>query len=351
MNRDYDEDLFESTKMTFGEHLEVLRQALFKSLIAIVLGFVIGLFFADRVVEFIQTPLLRALDRFVTDREAAQRLEAARQRGGGAEFDEDAWEALVRDDRMVVQQHWIDPVRLFAEIERRYPGLLDTSALPRRAPTQPERKEDLLPIQLYHSLDDDPRIKTVSLAMQESFLVFVKAALLVGAVLASPIVFYYLWQFVAAGLYPHEKHYVHLFLPISSGLFLAGAALAFFVVFNFVLRFLLAFNEWMGIDVMPRITEWLNFVLFLPVGFGISFQLPLIMFFLERIGVFTTADYLSKWRMAVLVIFVISMLLTPADPGSMILMALPLTLLYFGGIAMCRLMPPRRTPYGDPIEA
>ena len=107
----------------------------------------------------------------------------------------------------------------------------------------------------------------------------------------------------------------------------------------------------MEIDVIPRITEWLNFVLFLPVGFGISFQLPLLMFFLERIGVFTTADYLSKWRIAVLVIFVISMLLTPADPGSMILMALPLTLLYFGGIAMCRLMPPRRTPYGDPIGA
>ena len=351
MNREYDEDLFEGTKMTFGEHLEELRQALFKSLVAIVLGFVVGLFFADRVVEFIQTPLLRALEQFVTDREADKRLEAAQQQGGGAEIDETDWQALVRDDRLVPREHWIDLVQLLAEIERRFPGLVDTSALPSRTTTQPERKADLVPIQIYHSLDDDPRIKTVSLATQESFLVFVKAALLVGAVLASPFVFYYIWEFVAAGLYPHERHYVHLFLPISLGLFLAGAALAFFVVFNFVLRFLLAFNEWMGIDVMPRITEWLNFVLFLPVGFGISFQLPLLMFFLERIGVFTTADYLSKWRIAVLVIFVISMLLTPADPGSMILMALPLTLLYFGGIAMCRLMPPRRTPYGDPIGA
>ena len=60
--------------------------------------------------------------------------------------------------------------------------------------------------------------------------------------------FYFIWQFVAAGLYPHEQKYVHVFLPFSIGLFLAGAALAFFVVFRFVLAFLLSFYDWMGID-------------------------------------------------------------------------------------------------------
>jgi sec-independent protein translocase protein TatC len=190
---------------------------------------------------------------------------------------------------------------------------------------------------------DDPRLRVVGLSVQEPFSVYIKAAFVVGAVIASPFVFYYLWNFVAVGLYPHEKKYVHLFLPISLGLFLAGVALAFFVVFRYVLAFLFQFYEWMGIDPDPRITDWLSFVLILPLGFGISFQLPLVMLFLERIGVFTVAAYMGQWRMAVLVIFVIAMILTPSDPYSMLLMAVPLTVLYFGGVAMCRFMP-RRAP-------
>ena len=94
----------------------------------------------------------------------------------------------------------------------------------------------------------------------------------------------------------------------------------------------------------------LLFVLLLPLGFGISFQLPLVMLFLERIGVFSIEDYLSRWRIAVMVIAVLSMLLTPADPGSMLLMGIPLTALYFGGIALCRFLPRRKTPFGNEIE-
>ena len=95
----------------------------------------------------------------------------------------------------------------------------------------------------------------------------------------------------------------------------------------------------MGINPTMQISEWMSFVLMLPLGFGISFQLPLVMLFLQRIGIFTVENYLSKWRIAVLVISVISMFLTPADPGSMLLMGIPLVILYFGGIALCQYMP------------
>ncbi|HWB01171.1 MAG TPA: twin-arginine translocase subunit TatC, partial [Pirellulales bacterium] len=162
-----------------------------------------------------------------------------------------------------------------------------------------------------------------------------------GAVLSSPWVFYQIWTFVAAGLYPHEKRYVHVFLPFSLGLFLLGAATAYLFVFQPVLDFLFGFNRWLNIDPDPRISEWLSFVLMLPLGFGISFQLPLVMLFLERIGVFDVRGYLEKWRISVLVIFILSAVLTPADPYSLLLMAIPLCFLYFGGIALCRLMPKR----------
>ena len=172
-------------------------------------------------------------------------------------------------------------------------------------------------------------------------MIWLKASLLAGVVISSPFIFYHIWRFVAAGLYPHERKHVYVFGPFSAVLFLAGAALCFFVVFKFVLTFLFGFNAWMGLDPDMRISEWLGFAIFLPVGFGIAFQLPLVMLFLERIGMYTVKSYVSKWRIAVLVIAVLSMLLTPADPMSMLLMGVPLTGLYFGGILLCRFFPRR----------
>ena len=75
------------------------------------------------------------------------------------------------------------------------------------------------------------------------------------------------------------------------------------------------------------------------MGFGISFQLPLVMLFLERIGIFSVQVYLEKWRISILVIFILSAVLTPADPYSLLLMAVPLCFLYFGGILLCHWLP------------
>ena len=158
------------------------------------------------------------------------------------------------------------------------------------------------------------------------------------------------WLFIAPGLYSHEKRYVYMFLPISLVLFWSGAAMAFFVVFRFVLKFLFQFNRALDIQTDPRISEWIGFVLILPLGFGIAFQLPLVMFFLNRIGIFSIQAYLETWRIAVLVIFVISMFLTPADPMSMIMMAGPLTGLYFLGVAMAKWMPRGRNPFTEAYD-
>ena len=186
-----------------------------------------------------------------------------------------------------------------------------------------------------------------TLSVSEPFMIWFKAAIILGAIAASPWIFWQVWTFVAAGLYPQERNYVYTFLPFSLALFFAGAAMAFFFVFPFVLKFLFSFNQRIGIDPNPRLSEWLNFALFLPIGFGISFQLPLVMLLLERIGVFTIEVYISKWRIAILVIAVLSMMLTPADPTSMLLMGIPLTFLYFGGIGLCKWMPKRQSPVGE----
>jgi sec-independent protein translocase protein TatC len=194
----------------------------------------------------------------------------------------------------------------------------------------------------------EAQAKIQALDPWETFMIYLKASLVVGAVLASPYIFYQIWLFVAAGLYYHERRYVYIYMPLSLALFLAGVSLAFAFVFRPVLDFLFGYNRAMNISPEMRISSIINFVLLLPLGFGVSFQLPLVMFFLNRIGLVPYEAFLQKWRIAILAIFVAAMVLTPSpDPTSMLLMALPLMGLYLLGLAMIKWMPGSRNPFGD----
>ena len=173
-------------------------------------------------------------------------------------------------------------------------------------------------------------------------MVWVKAGLIVGAVFSSPMVFYHMWAFIAAGLHSHERRYVYIYLPVSVALFISGVVLAFFLVLHYVIAFLLAFNGSMDVAVEPRLSYYVNFVLMLPLGFGIAFQLPIVMLFLQRIGLLETQAYIDSWKIAILVIFVIAMIVTPADVTSMVALAIPLVFLYLLGILMCKFIPQGR---------
>lgn len=335
-----EEDLFKESTMTFGEHLEELRGALIRSLLGLVIGILIGLAVAKYVVRWIQSPLKEALD---------EHYEILAE--------EDLEKRYGKEVPMAVKEQMKNEGLVFEEvlIERR--ELQRISSLDSTgAEAEPEVVDlhaplpmpdaDLIKTRIWRSTSTVVR----ALSAQESFMIWLKAAMVSGLIIASPYILYQLWVFVAAGLYPHEQRYVYLYLPISLLLFWSGAALAFFVAFEYILGFLFSFNRSLEIEADPRISEWIGFVLFLPLGFGVAFQLPLVMLFLHRIGIFTVRAYLEKWRIAILVIFVIAMFLTPADPMSMLLMAAPLTALYFLGIAMSHWMPKSRNPFRDAYE-
>jgi sec-independent protein translocase protein TatC len=207
-----------------------------------------------------------------------------------------------------------------------------------------ELRADLVPLDVWERADFQPQ----ALGVTETFMVWLKAGILSGITLAGPFIFYHLWSFVAAGLYPHEQKYVYIYLPISIALFVSGVVLVFLFVFEPVLQFLFSFNRQMGIAPQMRINDWLSFVMFMPVGFGVAFQLPLVMLFMNRIGIFQVSDYLQKWRVAVMSIFVLSMFLTPQDPISLLLLAIPLCFLYFLGVGMCIWMPRHQNPFDEP---
>ncbi len=370
MARRPDEDLFAETTMSFGQHLEELRLALSKALIALLIAFLIGLCVANYVVSYIQTPLKKALEEhYIT-----KAISELRAEFGG--LDEEASrdiEKFIKEKGFVYEEVYVEAseVARVSALSRKQeedvaaaaePGEDDNASSDDQQSDAAADKKAKAAVILGQQLPAPEAtfvvtrvwrpIDTVVKALnaQEAFMIWLKAAFVSGMVIASPIMFWQIWNFVAAGLYPHEKKYMYIYLPFSLILFMAGAATAFFFVFQYVLNFLFKFNTAMNIDPDPRISEWLSFVLMLPLGFGIAFQLPLVMLFLHRIGIFSIKVYMDKWRIAVLVIFVISMLLTPADPISMLLMALPLTFLYFLGIGMCHWMPRNKSPFAEGYE-
>ena len=175
----------------------------------------------------------------------------------------------------------------------------------------------------------------ISLGPLETITIYFMVCLVTGLVLVSPWVFYQGWAFVAAGLYRHERHYVQKYMPMSIGLFLAGVFLCFGFVLPITLGFLLQFNVWLGVAPTLRLSEWMSFATVLPLVFGIAFQTPLVMLFLERIGIFTVDDFRAKRKFSILVITVAAAILTPGqDPFSMLLLAIPMILLYELGIIL-----------------
>ncbi len=184
------------------------------------------------------------------------------------------------------------------------------------------------------------RNQLTALSVQETFMIYFKVTLMCGVVLASPIIFYQFWAFVGAGLYPHERRYIHVYLPFSIGLFLAGVFLCFVVVLPGSVKALLAFNDWLGVDPDIRLSEWLSLALILPLVFGLSFQTPLVMLFLNRLGVFSWQAYLSKWRYAIMVLAVFSAVVTPTpDAVTMLALFIPMFGLYMMGILLCKWLP------------
>ncbi len=182
-------------------------------------------------------------------------------------------------------------------------------------------------------MGEDARLQT--LAPADGFVSYVKISLVSGLVLSSPWIFYQIWMFVAAGLYPNEKRYVHLAVPFSAGLFVVGALFFVFVVAPITLGFLVKFNQRiLGISSNFTFRHYVTFMTTLMLVFGIGFQTPIAIFFLNRAGL-VSLDALRKSRKFVLVgVFIVAAIATPPDVISQITLAIPLYLLFELGILL-----------------
>ena len=248
-----------SSKMSFFEHLEELRRHILYSVGALAVGAGVGLYYANRIYQWLAVPMLEAL----------------------------------RKEKMAVQLVFTDPAG---------------------------------PVKLY-----------------------ITVGLYAGAVIALPFILWQLWQFVAPGLYKHERRVVVPFVFFSTVLFLAGAIFAFLVLLPYTLRFLVVIGQ--PFQPMISINAYYDLAIIILFGTGLIFELPIVIFFLSLIGVVTPGFLWRNFRYAVLVIALVAAAVTPTtDIFTMCLFMVPMMLLYLVSIGVSyfvvrrkrRAAPPRR---------
>lgn len=171
------------------------------------------------------------------------------------------------------------------------------------------------------------------------FFVPLKVAMMAAFLIALPYILYQIWRFVAPGLYAHEKRMVWPFIVASTVLFFCGMGFAYFIVFPVVFGFITA-SAPQGVAVMTDIDKYFSFVLGMFMAFGMTFQVPVAVVVLVRIGLVTVEKLRDIRRYVIVGAFVVGAIFTPPDVVSQFMLAMPLWLLYEAGIVVANWMKP-----------
>lgn len=182
--------------------------------------------------------------------------------------------------------------------------------------------------------------------LPEAFFTRMYIAFILGLFVASPYIFYQIWAFISPGLYEEEKHFIMPVAFVSAVFFVLGGLFCYFIVFKYAFSFFMTFVT-EEIQAMPKISDYLDFVLKLLLAFGFIFEMPIFAFFLSRMGLITAARMRSVRRYAILIIFIVAAILTPPDVVSQILMAVPMLILYEASILVAAVFGKKEAPKTD----
>lgn len=287
-----DDDSLEGSRMTLGEHLEELRKRLLRSVVVLVITFGVAYYYSDPIAEQVLWPWTVAVEKINSD--------------------------------LVVKAE----ARLAANPELKRSSLFTSD--------DPANKE------LRDRIDPRPNM----FAIGDAFFFALNNSIYFALFFSSPFVLWQLWQFVAAGLYSHEKRAVSRYFPFSILLFLAGVLFCFFLVVPIGMYALTSTVSLDLVKPMIGIDQYFSFLSTMCLAMGLVFQIPIVMIFLARIGIVEPATY-ARYRPHFLVIALfIAALVTPGpDYYSQILMTIPMYFLYELGILIARLgAKPRQHP-------
>ena len=167
-------------------------------------------------------------------------------------------------------------------------------------------------------------------AITDGLMIRLSLSMVVALIVLIPVVLWHVWAFVAPGLKKNEKKFIWPLMIASPILFLIGAAFAFYILFPFVFGFFIELNKSSNVPaiVLPAVRDYLSFAISLLKVFGVAFQLPILMIFLNRIGVLPRSRVVAMRRYAIIVVVVVAAVLTPPDIVSQVLLAVPMWALF-----------------------
>lgn len=201
------------------------------------------------------------------------------------------------------------------------------------------------------AFEGEPTLQNLSVL--DYLLTQIRIAVTAGLFLSAPMAFYQLWMFVSPGLYAREKRFVIPFVATSVVMFSAGAVFCYLMVIPFATQWFLSYpldqvgDAGVQIISQYRFPDYIKYTTKLLVGFGLMFQLPLVVFFLAAAGVITHRTLLRHWKISVLLIFVLSAFLTPPDPITLMFMGLPMVGLFFVSVLVAYLFTARAEERAD----
>ena len=181
--------------------------------------------------------------------------------------------------------------------------------------------------------DDNVNRRLIFTALQETFLTYLRVSFFAALFVSSPIILMQIWKFVAPGLYKNEKQAILPYLIATPILFLFGGMLVYYLIMPLAIKFFLSFeassiNSALPIQLEAKVNEYLSLVMKLIFAFGLSFQLPVILSLLARVGFVDSVFLKERRKYVVVIIFVAAAILTPPDPITQIGLAIPLLILY-----------------------
>ena len=181
--------------------------------------------------------------------------------------------------------------------------------------------------------DDNVNRRLIFTALQETFLTYLRVSFFAALFVSSPIILMQIWKFIAPGLYKNEKEAILPYLIVTPILFLFGGMLVYYLIMPLAIKFFLSFeassiNSALPIQLEAKVNEYLSLVMKLIFAFGLSFQLPVILSLLARVGFVDSVFLKERRKYVVVIIFVAAAILTPPDPITQIGLAIPLLILY-----------------------
>jgi len=181
--------------------------------------------------------------------------------------------------------------------------------------------------------DDNSNRRLIFTALQETFLTYLKVSFFTAFFVTCPYILMQIWKFVAPGLYKHEKKAIMPYLILTPILFFLGGMLVYYLIMPLAIKFFLSFESTgastnLPIQLEAKVNEYLSLIMKLIFAFGISFQLPVVLSLLARIGVVDSNFLRTRRKYVVVIIFAAAAILTPPDPITQIGLAIPLLILY-----------------------